>query len=197
MKDFCVLSFGFVFVFAFIFFFTLSLLVCGIVDSSQCRRGDLERKEVKQFVKLSCQPLHGGIRPTAKMNKLFQMHGNQRESNTMFLAKNLSFSRVVAIKFLDEWYFAKFFRRQDSIWEMGFVREGPTDQAQQSKALTGFRQSSQRRCIVSLKYITGLYFSALVLNCTVMTRIWFWQKFSADLVSLASNLLKTSGPAKQ
>ena len=68
-------------------FFTLSLLVCGIVDSSQCRRGDLERKEVKQFVKLSCQPLHGGIRPTAKMNKLFQMHGNQRENNTIFWSK--------------------------------------------------------------------------------------------------------------
>ena len=87
LKEFCVLSFGFVFVFAFIFFFTLSLLVCGIVDSSQCRRGDLERKEVKQFVKLSCQPLHGGIRPTAKMNKLFQMHGNQRENNTIFWSK--------------------------------------------------------------------------------------------------------------
>ena len=34
---------------------------------------------------------------------------------------------------------------------MGFVREGPTDRAQQSKALTGFRQSSQRRCIVSVE----------------------------------------------
>ena len=83
LKKLCVLSFGFV----FLFFFTLSLLVCGIVDSSQCRRGDLERKEVKQFVKLSCQPLHGGIRPTAKMNKLFQMHGNQRENNTIFWSK--------------------------------------------------------------------------------------------------------------
>ena len=87
LKEFCVLSFCFVFVFVFIFFFTLSLLVCGIVDSSQCRREDLERKEVKQFVKLSCQPLHGGIRPTAKMNKLFQMHGNQRENNNIFWLK--------------------------------------------------------------------------------------------------------------
>ena len=87
MKDFCVLSFGLVFVFAFIFFFTLSLLVCGVVDSSQCRRGDLERKEVKQFVKLSCQPLHGGILPAAKMNILFLMRRGKREIFSSALEK--------------------------------------------------------------------------------------------------------------
>ena len=41
-------------------------------------------KEVKQFVKLSCQPLHGGIRPTAKMNILFLM---QERALFFFLQK--------------------------------------------------------------------------------------------------------------
>ena len=48
-------------------------------EEERRRRGGGRRrgKEVKQFVKLSCQPLHGGILPAAKMNILLLIRGKR------------------------------------------------------------------------------------------------------------------------
>ena len=90
-----------------------------------CGARGREGEEVKQFVKLSCQPLHGGILLSAKMNILFLMHNHREKlfsSSVKKVDENISWS----IWLYQDWrHFAKFFPWQDSIWEMGFVRERP------------------------------------------------------------------------
>ena len=180
-------------------------------EEERRRRGGGRRrgKEVKQFVKLSCQPLHGGILPTAKMNILFLMRRGKREIFSSALEKicwwllKISWSMYNYIEIEEGDIFANFF--QDSISEMGFVRKRPTVRVQLSLWQAFAKVPPDivsPKCISQLHFncISLSYFSSVVSNCTAaaadMMWIGFWQKLAAALVSLFSNLLKTSAPEK-
>ena len=92
-----------------------------------CGARGREGEEVKQFVKLSCQPLHGGILPLQKWIYCFWCTTIEKNFFLPLWKKWMkTFHEVYDyIKIGDKGHFAKFFPWQDSIWEMGFVRERP------------------------------------------------------------------------
>ena len=130
----------------------------GIVDALQEeKRGE---EEVKQFVKLSCQALHGEIPPcAAKMNILFLMCTLERKFSFGLWKSLKYFTKYTIIKIDDKGHFAKFFPWQDSIWEMGFVRERAV-RVQRTDGLSPKFSAD----IISLKSISKIHVSSVFIN---------------------------------